>query len=72
MAEGTGAPARRVAWVTGVNAGLWQESRAPLWEQPVEVFDAMFTRGVRAHYVALAVCAPMLISTPASLVVQRG
>ena len=52
-----------------VNAGLWEESRAPLWEQPVEVFDAMFTRGVRAHYVALAVCAPMLISTPASLVV---
>ena len=52
-----------------INAGLWEESRAPLWEQPVEVFDAMFTRGVRAHYVALAVCAPMLISTPASLVV---
>ena len=52
-----------------INAGLWEESRLPLWEQPVEVFDAMFTRGVRAHYVALAVCAPMLISTPASLVV---
>ena len=48
---------------------MWEESRAPLWEQPVEVFDAMFTRGVRAHYVALAVCAPVLISTPASLVV---
>ena len=48
---------------------MWEESRLPLWEQPVEVFDAMFTRGVRAHYVALAVSAPMLISTPASLVV---
>jgi len=52
-----------------INAGLWEESRLPLWEQPLEVFDAMFTRGVRAHYVALAVCAPILISTPASLVV---
>jgi NAD(P)-dependent dehydrogenase (short-subunit alcohol dehydrogenase family) len=52
-----------------INAGLWEESRLPLWEQPVEVFDAMFTRGVRAHYVALAVCAPLLISTPASLAV---
>jgi NAD(P)-dependent dehydrogenase (short-subunit alcohol dehydrogenase family) len=37
--------------------------------EPAEVFDAMFTCGVRAHYVALAVCAPMLISTPASLAV---
>ena len=53
---------------TSEYAGLWEEW-GPLWEQPVEVFDAMFTRGVRAHYVALAVCAPMLISTPASLVV---
>jgi len=33
----------------------------------VEVFDAMFTRGVRAHYVALAVCAPLLISTTCEL-----
>jgi hypothetical protein len=39
---------------------LWEESKAPLWEQPVEVFDAMFTCGVRAHYVALAVGAPIL------------
>ena len=29
----------------------------------------MFAAGVRAHYVALAVCAPLLISTPASLAV---
>jgi NAD(P)-dependent dehydrogenase (short-subunit alcohol dehydrogenase family) len=52
-----------------LNAGAWQEWNAPLWQQPVELFDAMFTGGVRAHYVALAQCAPLLIATPASLVV---
>jgi NAD(P)-dependent dehydrogenase (short-subunit alcohol dehydrogenase family) len=52
-----------------LNAGAWEEWNAPLWEQPLELFDAMFAAGVRAHYVALALCAPLLISTPASLVV---
>lgn len=52
-----------------INAGHWEESKAPLWEQPVDEFDAMFARGVRAHYVTLALCAPMLMSTQASLVV---
>jgi NAD(P)-dependent dehydrogenase (short-subunit alcohol dehydrogenase family) len=52
-----------------VNAGAWDEWNAPLWQQPLELFDAMFTGGVRAHYVALAQCAPLLIATPASLVV---
>jgi NAD(P)-dependent dehydrogenase (short-subunit alcohol dehydrogenase family) len=52
-----------------LNAGAWQEWNAPLWEQPLELFDAMFGGGVRAHYVATAVCAPLLIATPGSLVV---
>jgi NAD(P)-dependent dehydrogenase (short-subunit alcohol dehydrogenase family) len=52
-----------------LNAGAWEEWNAPLWQQPVELFDAMFGGGVRAHYVALATCAPLLISTPGSLVV---
>ena len=52
-----------------LNAGAWEESRAPLWQQPVELFDAMFDRGVRAHYVTLVQSAPLLIATPASLVV---
>jgi NAD(P)-dependent dehydrogenase (short-subunit alcohol dehydrogenase family) len=49
-----------------LNAGAWDEWNAPLWRQPVELFDAMFDAGVRAHYVALAVCAPLLIAAPAS------
>jgi len=52
-----------------LNAGAWQEWNAPMWEQPLELFDAMFGGGVRAHYVATAVCAPLLIATPDSLVV---
>lgn len=52
-----------------LNAGAWQEWNAPLWERPLELFDAMFTVGVRAHYVALARCARLLIATAGSLVV---
>ncbi len=52
-----------------LNAGAWEEWNAPLWEQPLDLFDAMFAAGVRAHYVTLAHCAPLLITTPASLVV---
>ena len=52
-----------------LNAGGWEEWNAPFWEQPLELFDAMFGGGVRAHYVAAAVSAPLLIATPHSLVV---
>src|SRR6266576_1541012 len=52
-----------------LNAGGWEEWNASFWEQPLELFDAMFGGGVRAHYVAAAVCAPLLIATPRSLVV---
>lgn len=52
-----------------LNAGAWQEWRAPLWQQPIELFDAMFAGGVRTHYVALVTCAPLLIATSGSLIV---
>jgi NAD(P)-dependent dehydrogenase (short-subunit alcohol dehydrogenase family) len=52
-----------------LNAGAWPEWTAPMWEQPVELFDAMFGGGVRAHYVALARCAPLLIASACGLVV---
>ncbi len=50
-------------------AGAWDEWNAPMWQQPVELFDAMFASGVRAHYVALARSAPLLIAAPGSLAV---
>ena len=52
-----------------LNAGAWEEWNAPFWEQPLELWDAMFSRGVRAHYVATALCAPLLRSAPGGLVV---
>lgn len=52
-----------------LNAGGWQEWNAPFWEQPLELWDAMFDSGVRAHYVATALAAPLLRKTPGSLVV---
>jgi NAD(P)-dependent dehydrogenase (short-subunit alcohol dehydrogenase family) len=58
------------AW--GGYAGLarraWDEWTASFWLQPASLFDDMFAGGVRAHYVALAACAPLLIATPGSLV----
>jgi len=52
-----------------LNAGEWEEWNAPFWEQPVELWDAMFGSGVRAHYVTIALCAPLLRAAPGSLVV---
>jgi NAD(P)-dependent dehydrogenase (short-subunit alcohol dehydrogenase family) len=52
-----------------LNAGAWEEWNAPFWEQPLELWDAMFGGGVRAHYVTIALCAPLLRATPGSLVV---
>ena len=44
-----------------LNAGAWEEWNAPFWEQPLELWDAMFASGVRAHYVTTALAAPRLI-----------
>ena len=52
-----------------LNAGGFEEWNAPFWEQPLEMFDAMFLGGVRTHYVAAAMSAPLLIATPHSVVV---
>jgi NAD(P)-dependent dehydrogenase (short-subunit alcohol dehydrogenase family) len=52
-----------------LNAGAWEEWNAPFWTQPIELFDAMFTGGVRAHYVTAALCAPLLIASPGSLMI---
>jgi dehydrogenase/reductase SDR family member 1 len=52
-----------------LNAVGWQEWVAPFWDQPLQLWDAMFAGGVRAHYVATALCARLLRATPNSLVV---
>jgi dehydrogenase/reductase SDR family protein 1 len=52
-----------------LNAGGWQEWNAPFWDQPLELWDAMFDAGVRAHYVTTALCAHLLRATIGGLVV---
>lgn len=52
-----------------LNAGAWQEWNAPFWDQPLDLWDAMFDGGVRAHYVTTALCAGLLRATTGSLVV---
>jgi NAD(P)-dependent dehydrogenase (short-subunit alcohol dehydrogenase family) len=52
-----------------LNAGAWEEWNAPFWDQPLHLWDAMFDGGVRAHYVATALCANLLRATPGGLVV---
>jgi dehydrogenase/reductase SDR family protein 1 len=52
-----------------LNAGEWLEWNAPFWEQPLGLWDAMIGGGVRIHYVASAVCAPLLRRTPGSAIV---
>jgi NAD(P)-dependent dehydrogenase (short-subunit alcohol dehydrogenase family) len=52
-----------------LNAGEWAEWNAPFWEQPLQLWDAMVNGGLRAHYVAAVLCAPLLRETPGSLIV---
>jgi NAD(P)-dependent dehydrogenase (short-subunit alcohol dehydrogenase family) len=52
-----------------LNAGEWTEWTARFWDQPLALWDAMFDGGVRAHYVASAVCAPLLRRTAGSAIV---
>jgi dehydrogenase/reductase SDR family protein 1 len=52
-----------------LNAGGWEEWVAPFWQQPLDLWDAMFDGGIRTHYVATALCARLLRAVPGSLVV---
>ena len=44
-----------------------EDMRGPFWEQPLRVWDDMFTAGVRAHYAATVLAVPLL--RPGALVV---
>lgn len=41
---------------------------APVWEQPAELWEHMFTSGVRTHLMATRLAAPLLWERPGSLV----
>lgn len=42
----------------------------PFWEVPVAGWDVTFDIGVRSHYAAAALATPLLIDSPAGLIVQ--
>jgi dehydrogenase/reductase SDR family protein 1 len=42
----------------------------PAWEQPLSLWDAMFQAGVRAHYVASMLAAPLMVARQQGLVVN--
>jgi dehydrogenase/reductase SDR family member 1 len=44
-----------------LHRGEWEHAGAPFWRRPIEIWDDMFSAGVRAHYVASVLAAPLLI-----------
>jgi NAD(P)-dependent dehydrogenase (short-subunit alcohol dehydrogenase family) len=44
----------------------------PFWEQPAEYWKRMITAGVRTHYVAARLAAPMMIEQRRGLIVGTG
>jgi NAD(P)-dependent dehydrogenase (short-subunit alcohol dehydrogenase family) len=40
--------------------GEYERFNAPFWEAPLELWDAMFAAGVRAHYVASRFAVPLM------------
>ena len=54
----------------GLHEGRYEEFTKPFWEQPVTLWDAMFSAGVRAHYVASALAARMMVAQGRGLIVN--
>ncbi|MHB8633813.1 MAG: SDR family NAD(P)-dependent oxidoreductase [Thermoplasmatota archaeon] len=45
---------------------------APFWQQPVWRLDGMFSAGLRAHYVATRLAAPLMLDRPRGLVISTS
>jgi dehydrogenase/reductase SDR family member 1 len=54
----------------GLHEGGYEEFGKPFWEQPAALWDAMFAAGVRAHYVASAFAARMMVAQRRGLIVN--
>jgi dehydrogenase/reductase SDR family protein 1 len=54
----------------GLHEGKFQQFGKPFWEQPIALWDAMFAAGVRAHYVASAFAAQMMVAQGSGLIVN--
>jgi dehydrogenase/reductase SDR family protein 1 len=54
----------------GLHEGKYQQFGKPFWEQPVALWDAMFAAGVRAHYIASAFAARLMVAQGSGLIVN--
>ena len=52
-----------------IENGAFTWSR-PFWQQPLSRWDAMFQAGVRAHYVASQLAAPIMVARQSGLIVN--
>ncbi|HEY1016790.1 MAG TPA: SDR family NAD(P)-dependent oxidoreductase [Herpetosiphonaceae bacterium] len=53
-----------------LHRGGYQDWIAPFWEQPLERWDGMFAVGVRSHYAAARLAAPLMIAQGRGLIVN--
>jgi len=53
-----------------LHEGEYARFQAPFWEQPLSLWDGMFAAGVRAHYVASALGAPIMLRRGGRLIVN--
>ena len=53
-----------------LHGGRYELHVAPFWEQPLSMWDEMFDAGPRAHYVASALAARLLVRSGGGLIVN--
>jgi dehydrogenase/reductase SDR family protein 1 len=53
-----------------LHEGRYETFGGPFWEAPLEVWDGMFSVGVRAHYVASSIAVPLMLERGRGLIVN--
>ena len=53
-----------------LHEGRYETFGGPFWKAPLELWDGMFSAGVRAHYVASALAVPLLLRRGGGLIVN--
>jgi NAD(P)-dependent dehydrogenase (short-subunit alcohol dehydrogenase family) len=53
-----------------LHEGRYETFGGPFWKAPLELWDGMFSAGVRAHYAASALAVPLLLQRGGGLIVN--
>jgi dehydrogenase/reductase SDR family member 1 len=53
-----------------LHEGRYETFAGPFWEAPIELWDGMFSAGVRAHYVASRFAVPLMLGRERGLIVN--